>query len=137
MKKQNATQQQSQAIAYHALEKHSGRNASRETITEGSSYDVDLVVSGKVNKTKVKFPICGSLKVGHSTQSSRGPNMKALLAFALDLLSKPKRETFLATVTRESDGCEETVAAVAALNKRLGVQSDRAGSIHFVENVQT
>lgn len=123
------------SAAIQAAASWGGRNATREAFQDGASYECDLVLTGAVAKKKVSIPIVGKLTVGHAnpTGSTKGPDMKRLLAAALESMSPAKREAFLADQPEPSEAVQAQVAALVA---RKSSKGPRAGAISFVEALQ-
>lgn len=123
------------AVAVQAAASFGGRNATREAFEDGASYECDLELSGQVAKKKVSIPIVGKLTVGHAnpTGSTKGPDMKRLLAAALESMSAAKREAFLAAQPEPSEASQAQVASLVA---RMSTKGPRAGSISFIEALQ-
>lgn len=122
------------AVAFNALQAYAKRNSNRGILDEGSSHDVKLVVTGKVDRISVSEIIMGKLTVGttNSTGSTSKPDQAKLLAVIIDQLPKTRLEKLLkafdaglGTPTDESLKTAELILA------KLSEKRPRKGSVKF------
>ena len=137
------------AVAHHALASFCKRSAkkSRDVLLDGSNHKVDLVARGIVNDERVNITVRGALSVG--LENPRGytqqPDLKVVLAYALELMPKTKRKTFFERLAQSGDSAKkpkdlpdvspETEASVSALIADLQTKSPVRGSVKLIVEV--
>lgn len=123
------------SVAMYSLKSFGDRNSDRDVLTEGASHDVKLRASGSVDGQRVSLPIKGSLSVGLGNPSgyTSRPDLLRLLAHAVELMPKTKRNLFFQTV-REPDVSDETQKLVKALIQSLSIKKHSSGSVRFIEH---
>ena len=126
------------AVALNAVAAFTKREASRDVLTEGNSYDCDLRITGTSCGEKVSIPIRGDLAVGttNPTGTTSGPPMNALLASAIEQMPKTRLERWLEKVKRDPDVLPESVQLAKSLVGRLSKKSSRAGGVKFCESAK-
>lgn len=106
---------------------------------EGKSFPVELVIRGMIAGRDVKIPVGGTLAIGITSPegTTKKPDLVELLAQAIDLIPKSKRETFLAQKKLVDNATNDAKLGAATLIERLSVKAPRAGAVSFRANEKT
>lgn len=103
---------------------------------EGKSFPVDLAVRGSIAGNEVNIPIKGVLAIGLMSPegATKRPDTVLLLAQAIDLIPKTKRESFLAQKKLTDKATADGKLGAAKLIERLSTKASRAGAASFRAN---
>jgi hypothetical protein len=132
------------AVCYLALGKIAPKRGDRDKLMAGTTYDVDLEISGKVGRKHVVESLAGTLIVGEDQvrNVSTACDQAELLAYAVAGLDKPARQRLfklLREAFRDTGSIPSVDSDVLADTKALLTElrstkvTDVRGNVTFVE----
>lgn len=128
------TDDQKRFAALKCLESYSKGNLPDDPFPDGSSFHVDLKVTGTVDGHKIREVVFGQLSVGteNPTGSTKRPDSSTLIAAAIDLIPKTKLKKLLALKKVPTPSSEAREAA-NALVVRHSTKGPKRGAKRFIE----